>query len=152
MPLSKHYLDTNEEKITFDVECFGKELSRQCGEIIFALLYGSSKGGIVHPKSDVDLAVYTDTKPTVSLYDRIIQVAEEAAPGVRCDLGFLKGQEPVYCFEALTGKLLFTKDMEKYLRFFSLTCRLYEQQMFHYRKQREYRLKARQKLIAHPLS
>ena len=59
--------------------------------------------------------------------------------GVRCDLGTLNGAEPVYRYEALKGKLLFVRDRERWLQFYSRTCRQYESQMFHYQKQLAYR-------------
>ena len=56
--------------------------------------------------------------------------------GVNVDLGVLNEKEPVYRFEALKGRLLFTRDLECRLHFYSLTCREYEHWMFHYDKLR----------------
>ena len=63
----------------------------------------------------------------------------ERAPGAYCDIGFLNHAEPVYRFEALRGRLLFTRNVETYLRFFSLTCREYESQLADYERQYRYR-------------
>ena len=56
------------------------------------------------------------------------------------DIGILNGAEPIYRFEALKGRLLFCRDEERYLDFFSLTCREYESQIADYERQRRYRL------------
>lgn len=50
--------------------------------------------------------------------------------------------EPVFRFEALKGRIVLQRDEETWLRFFSVTCREYEAQMFHYVRQRRYRLQA----------
>ena len=60
-------------------------------------------------------------------------------PDVRCDIGILNSAEPIYRFEALKGRLLFARDQERYVTFFSKTCREYESQMFDYERQLKYR-------------
>jgi Nucleotidyltransferase domain. len=108
--------------------------------IVFALVIGSARDGVVKPGSDLDLAVYMDEAPSLELCGAIEQTVLQAVEGdVRVDIGFLNRAEPVYRFEALKGRLLFTHDEERWLRFYSLTCREYEQQMFRYKRQLAYR-------------
>ena len=65
------------------------------------------------------------------------------APRAEADVGFLNRAEPVYRFEALKGKVLFCRDQETYVKFFSLTCREYESQIADYERQRQYRIEAK---------
>ena len=113
---------------------------KKCPEIVFALVMGSAARGAIGPSSDLDIAAYLDTKSTGSIFFRIVEIIENILPGVDIDLRILNGNEPVYRFEALKGHLLFTRDQDMWLSFFSLTCREYEHWMYHYEKQRRYRL------------
>ena len=63
-------------------------------------------------------------------------------PGGNGEIGFLNDAEPVYRFEALKGRLLFTRDRNEYLSFFALTCREYESQLVDYERQYRYRMGA----------
>jgi predicted nucleotidyltransferase len=130
--------------MTFDPEQLAQQLRENCPRIGFAFLHGSAKEGTVRPGGDIDVAVYFDGKPTWDDYEAILRQVEPLAPEVRWDLGMLNSADPVYRFEALKGRLLFARDMESYLRFFSLTCREYESQMASYERQRQYRLEAMQ--------
>lgn len=57
MPLSKHYIDVQTERIQFDPVALGHALEK-IAEVEFAVLMGSAKEGVVNPHSDVDIAVY----------------------------------------------------------------------------------------------
>lgn len=140
MSVSKRTKSNNLKSITFDIDSFSANLERRCPEIVFAYLLGSATEGTIAPSSDLDLAVFIDEKPTMDTYQRIIDATEPYAGGAEIDLGFLKNNEPVYRFEALKGRLLFTRNQETWLRFYSLTCREYEHWLFHYEKQRRYRI------------
>ena len=124
----------------FDADKLGQMIEARCAEVCFALLHGSAKEGDVRPGGDIDIALYMDGRATLETFGQVIEIVSELAPGVKCDPGVLNGAEPVYRFEALKGKLLFYRDQEEYLRFFSLTCREYESQMADYERQRRYRL------------
>ena len=117
-------------------------IDSKCPEVVFALLHGSAKEGRVNPGSDIDIALYIEGKPTIELYCRATDAVSKICPSAEFDIGILNNAEPVFRFEALKGKLLFNKDMEKYLRFFSLTCREYETQIADYQRQQKYRLQA----------
>lgn len=126
--------------MTFDVEELAHRLSDKCRKIIFALLHGSASGGEVKPGSDIDLALYLSGKPDWELYNDVMAVVSSVAADAECDIGILNHAEPVYRFEALKGRLLFCRDMEVYLSFFSLAAREYETQMADYERQHRYRL------------
>ena len=126
----------------FDIEKLSDALQNACPAIFFALLHGSAKDGQVNAGSDIDIALYIDGKATLETYISAADAVRQVCPAAEPDIGILNNAEPVYCFEALKGKLLLNKDMETYLRFFSLTCRQYESQMADYVRQHKYRLEA----------
>ena len=153
MPLSKHHIDTKPTDTPFDVDLLATRLQAELPQVVFAYLHGSSSGsGVVAAHSDLDIAVFVESTfwharsssstETSTIYDTVYRVAESIVPGVRCDLGILNGTEPVFRFEVLKGRLLFCRDQEQWLRFYSITSREYESQLFHYEKQRRYRLEA----------
>jgi len=142
MSLSRAYLSSHEKPLSLDIDAFAEALEEACPEVVFALLLGSSRNGHIAVDSDIDLAVYVRNRSALALYSRICDVVSRHAPGVYCDLGFLKSAEPIYRFEALKGRLLFVRDMEVYLDFYPVTCREYEQQMFDYERQHRYRVEA----------
>lgn len=124
----------------FDADKLGQMIEARCPEVCFALLHGSAKEGDVRPGGDIDIALYMDGRATLETFGQVIEIVSELAPGVKCDPGVLNGAEPVYRFEALKGRLLFYRDQERYVDFFSLTCREYESQMADYQRQHKYRL------------
>lgn len=141
MGLSKKYLSTNTKPVPFSVTRLAEALKEQLPEAIFAYILGSSAlSSVVNPYSDLDLALYLHDKPSLSLFAKVQEIVEECVGPVRCDMGILNNAEPVYRFESISGKLLFTRDMETWVRFYSLTCREYESQMIHYERQLRYRM------------
>ena len=107
-----------------------------------AFLMGSGVDGIIAAHSDLDIAVWLNVKPSLEIYSAISQICETFVPDVRCDLGILNSADPIYRYETLKGKLLFARDQEQHLRFYSLTCREYESQMADYERQHRYRVSA----------
>ncbi len=97
---------------------------------------------IVQPHSDLHPAVLLDGKATIDLYETIENTCRDVVGPVRCDLGFLNNADTVYRFETLKGRLLFTRDEDTWLKFYSLICREYEKQMVHYERQLRYRIEA----------
>jgi predicted nucleotidyltransferase len=127
----------------FDIDTLSKAIQKTCPKVSFALLHGSAKDGEVKEGSDIDIALYIDGKPTFEILRAAMDAVYEIGPQARPDVGILNNAEPVYRFEALKGKLLFSHDMAKYAEFFSLTCREYECQIADYQRQRQYRLEAK---------
>ena len=107
--------------ICFDVEKLAQEIERSCKTVVFALLHGSAKAGIVCAGSDIDVALYLSEKHTLEMISAVSAAVGRIVPATECDVGVLNGAEPVYRFEALRGRLLFSRDEEAYLSFFSLT-------------------------------
>lgn len=140
MSISRRSVAINNREVTFSPELLGRRLQEGHPELVFALLHGSAASGIVAPGSDIDLALSFREQPGWEALSAVMETVEQLVPGVPVDVGILNGNEPVYRFEALKGKLLFTADEEAWLRFYSLTCREYEHWMWHYEKQRRYRL------------
>jgi predicted nucleotidyltransferase len=124
----------------FDVDRLTDLLKQQCPQICFALLHGSAQDGQVKEAGDIDLALFIEGKASLEVYEKVCTLVEAVAPGARCDVGILNNAEPVYRFEALKGRLLFYRNEEQYLHFFSLTCREYESQVADYQRQQRYRL------------
>ncbi len=127
----------------FDIDKLSDSLSEKCPEVVFALLHGSAQNGFVEKSSDIDIAVYTNGKANFSLYQRLYDTVASVVPQAEGDIGILNNAEAVYRFEALKGKLLFSRDVEKFLEFFSFTCREYENQIADYERQHKYRLEAK---------
>jgi predicted nucleotidyltransferase len=142
MGISKKYLSENFVPVRFDPDQLASALEEQLSEVDFCFLMGSSVSGAVPAYSDLDLAFYLSEKPSYKFYGKAMDVVRRVVPDVRCDVGILNSAEPVYRFEALKGTLLFTRDEERYITFFSRTCREYESQMFDYERQRRYRREA----------
>jgi len=140
VPLSKRYIDEQDVDVPVDFDGLRALFVETYDQVVFTLVMGSATQGTVQSHSDLDLAIYA-SRP-LSLDERVsmIRHVSDLHQGVRCDLGMLRLAEPVYRFEALKGRLLFTRDQETWLRFYSVTCREYESQMFHYEKQRCYRI------------
>ena len=134
-------MDT-QNAICFDPARLGQLLEQTCTEVVFALLHGSARDGMVKPGSDVDIAIYVRGKVARGVLLAVMDAVAQMLPTVECDVGVLNLAEPVYRFEALRGRLLFTRDQEAYLRFYSLTCREYEDQLADYGRQHRYRLEA----------
>ncbi len=126
--------------MVFDPAALGEALRAECPEVDFILLMGSGRDGRIPPGGDLDLAIGLRDRLTYELRGRIAQVVGRLAPGVDVDVGRFDGTEPVYRFEALKGRLLFTRDQERFQDAFSLACREYESQMHDYERQAAYRL------------
>jgi predicted nucleotidyltransferase len=130
-----------------EIETLSQSLKKECPEIIFAILHGSAQNGTVKEGSDIDIALYIKGKADFELYTRIYKIFDSLIRGCEPDIGILNNAEPIYRFEALKGKLLFSRDEDKFLDFFSLACREYENQMADYERQRKYRIEAKNKKL-----
>jgi predicted nucleotidyltransferase len=139
MGISRKHLNTHEGIVEFDPNRLAEAIKARYPDVVFCLLLGSAVDGTVRKGSDVDLAFYLKEPASLDFYSTLAETVDEIIPDVRCDIGLLNRAEPVFRFEALKGKLLFSRDMEQYAAFFSLTCREYESQMFDYERQRRYR-------------
>ncbi len=71
----------------------------------------------------------------------ILKIVESEISTDKFDLVVLNDTGPVLAMEALKGTILFIRKeaIDIYADFYSLTCRLYEDQIFLMKKQLEYR-------------
>lgn len=129
----------------FEIEKLSEAINKACPEVIFALLHGSAQRGFVKEGSDVDVALFVKEKANLELYTRVYEIVSAVIPDAEPDIGILNNAEPIYRFETLKGKLLFSRDDEKFLDFYSLTCREYENQIADYERQHKYRLEAKKR-------
>ncbi len=118
----------------FNIEALKNALG-EIHSINFSLLFGSSKDGVL-PKdnSDIDIAVHLSEKPDIELLTEIIGKCQDALNYENIDLVVLNSSNPILSFEALSGRLLTCRDDDIYASFFSLTCRLYEDEMIRIEK------------------
>jgi predicted nucleotidyltransferase len=124
-----------------NIRHLSKRLKEEFPEILFAFLFGSARDGKIKKGSDVDLAIYIhETSDKTELISNILKFMESETSS-DCDLNILNSAEPLLAMEALQGTLLFIRGeaMDIYAGFYSLTCRLYEDQTFWTKKQLEYR-------------
>jgi len=144
MSLSKHHLDSIDRPVCFQPDALADDLRATLPEVVFALLHGSARDGVVPPHADLDLAIYltAPARASLELFNRITTACIPHVGQIRCDVGILNHAESVFRFEALKGRLLFARDQEAWLRFYSITCREYEHQLFDYERQLRYRLEA----------
>ena len=137
-------MKTSGGSLTLDFNRLAVAVREASSDIVFAVVLGSAKGGVVEPGSDLDLAVFlTDPERAISVYDAVSRAVNALLPEVIADIGFLNRADPVYRFQAASGRLLFTRDQEVWLDFFSRAAREYEYQIADYARQLRYRLEAR---------
>ena len=101
----------------------------RAGNVIAAWAFGSAKEGILRAGGDVDIAVLFDQSP--SLDERVeLLIGLQRALGIdEVDLVVLNGASPVTRFEAVSGRLLFSRHIGKQAEFVSLAAREYEYAM-----------------------
>ena len=137
---------------SFRIDVLANRLKQACPQVVFALLHGSAVDGIVAQNSDVDIALYLNGDLDLATYDKILYLCQEVTKCEQIDLGVLNQADVVYCFEVLGGKVLFSRDQDRYLHFFSLTAREYESQLRSYERQINYRKRTKNNVIAREFS
>lgn len=118
-----------------------KRVLESSPKISSAWLFGSQARGAARPDSDVDIAVLLSapltTEETIGLSAELSWELKED----HVDLVILNGASPILAFEAISGVNLLCRDRAFQAEFFSLICRLYEDNMamldrgFRYRRQ-----------------
>ncbi len=110
--------------------------------VAFSYIFGSAAKDKMKDSSDVDLAVYLESvvdKP--ALVAGIIGDVEDILQNRSCDLVILNEADPLLAFEAISGRKLFVRQtaIDNHAAFYSLTCRLSEDQRVWMKKQLAYR-------------
>lgn len=100
--------------------------------VILAVLFGSSKDGMVNPGSDVDIGVLLS--PALAPADFFLfylDISTRLPSVAELDLVDLNHANSVLAFEALCGKRLFIRDPVVVATFSSEIARQYESDMLH---------------------
>lgn len=112
-------------------------------EAKFAYIFGSAQDGNVGKNSDIDIAFYFSENIEMSedLILKIIKNFEKIYPNLTLDICNLNTASLILKFEVLSGKKLFVRDYftDKFIDFFSLTAREYEDEMYRRKLQLKYR-------------
>jgi len=127
-----------EEKINI----LADKLKNSFPQIQFAYLFGSAAEGNFSASSDIDLAVHLQPEmKSTGLIAGIIGTAEKVMEGYSCDLLILNDAGKIIAMEALKGKILFVRESsnDDHAEFYSLTCRMFEDQTAWIKKQLKYR-------------
>jgi uncharacterized protein len=98
-------------------------------EVIAAWGFGSAKEGEIRPGGDLDLGVLFDRSPTLAERVDLLIRLEKALMVEEIDLVVLNGASSITRFEAVSGRLIFSRDPGKQADFVSLTAREYEYDM-----------------------
>lgn len=97
-----------------------------------AVLFGSSRDGVVRSGSDVDIGVLLLPPPTPLEFYRFYQKMASRLDGIaELDLVDLASSGSVLAFEALCGERLFVREPETVAAFVSFVSRQYEDDMLH---------------------
>lgn len=103
---------------------------RRHPQVVTAWLFGSAHRGMMRPDSDIDIAVLFDSPP---LLDELFDLRTDlqlALPFAEIDLVALRDDShPILRFEAVSGKLLFCRNISRRVEFVSLAAREYEDAM-----------------------
>ena len=99
--------------------------------VIMAVVFGSSRDGVVQPGSDLDIGVLFRYAPPagsafLDYYSRLCDLIPEVEA---VDLVTLNHANTILAFEALKGRVLQKNDAAAAAEFFSLVCREYEDVM-----------------------
>ena len=94
-----------------------------------AWAFGSALDGLQRPGSDLDLAVLFGERPSLPERARLRARLEEALQIPDIDLMVLNDASPIARFEALCGRLLCCRDVDRRVELASLTAREYEDEM-----------------------
>lgn len=98
-------------------------------DVVAAWAFGSAQGGELRQGSDADVGVLMTRPPTFEEQLALIGRLEKAPWPAEIDLVILNDANPILRFEAVSGRLLFTRDLSALAEFVSLTARKYEDEM-----------------------
>ncbi len=100
--------------------------------VILAVLFGSSKDGVVHAGSDVDIGVLlSPALAPPDFFQFYLDISAKLPSIADLDLVDLNHANSVLAFEALCGKRLFIRDPAAVASFSSEIARQYESDMLH---------------------
>jgi len=124
------------------IKRLAEKLENGFPQIAFAYIFGSAATGELSYSSDVDVAVFLNpVVRTPELIAGIVGTVEDVVPGHPCDLLILNDAGKLISMEVLKGKILFVREssIDDHAEFYSITCRMYEDQIAWMKKQLKYR-------------
>ncbi len=97
--------------------------------VIAAWAFGSAQDGMVRPGSDVDIGILAQTLPGLEEQLDLLIRLQDTLGFEDIDLVILNDANPILRFEAISGRLLFCRDVGRRVEFVSLSAREYEDAM-----------------------
>jgi predicted nucleotidyltransferase len=94
-----------------------------------AWIFGSAQGGSVRTGGDIDIGVLFVTKPGLDELADLRADLQDALAFDAIDLVVLNDASPILRFEAVSGTLIFCRELARRVAFVSLTAREYEHAM-----------------------
>lgn len=114
------------KKIKFEA---GEKVWQSYPQIVSVWLFGSAQDGELKEGADLDLALLFDTRPTLDELASIRADLQESLQIDDIDLTSLNEAGPILVFQAISGRLVFCRDLDKKVDFVSLAAREYEDAM-----------------------
>ena len=124
-----------------DIQSLARSIEEKFPEVAFAYLFGSAQNGVVRENSDIDVAVYYKGNEVFIRFEIEKEVERIVDGKVPVDVVELQKADSILAFEALSGRQLFVRkgEEETYRNFYTLTCRLYEDEIYRRKKHLKYR-------------
>jgi len=120
-----------------------EEVWQSYPQIISVWLFGSAQDGKLSMGADLDFALLFEAQPSLDELASIRADLQENLHIDNIDLNSLNKAGPVLAFQAVSGRLVFCRDLDKKVDFISLTARKYEEAMAFM----NWGLKARQQIL-----
>jgi len=114
---------------TVPIDRLGALLDRR-RDVVFAVLFGSARDGVLREGADLDIGVLFVAAPgTESVLSLMAALSDEAETD---DIDFvdLSKADPILAFEAVSGRFLCKNDPDRTAAFVSLVSREYEDVMW----------------------
>lgn len=106
-----------------------RQVFEKVPEVIAAWAFGSAQAGQIRPGGDLDIAVLFDGSPSLDQRVELLMQLQRALNIDAIDLVVLNAASPITRFEAVSGRLIFSRDASRQAEFVSLTAREYEDEM-----------------------
>jgi len=97
--------------------------------VIATWAFGSAQGGHIRKGGDLDIGILFKAAPSLDELAELRSDLQQALQFDEIDLVVLNRANPMLRFEALSGRLLFCRDLVSRVDFASLTAREYEDEI-----------------------
>ena len=102
--------------------------------VLAAWHFGSTVEKSIRPGADIDIGVLFVRMPTLDELAVLRSALQDALSFDQIDLVVLNDASPILRFEAISGRPVYTSDLEARATFASLTAREYEDEMAQWRR------------------